>query len=326
MKLMFNFKNSKKMKKIGAILMSIILLAVACNSDKTNKDQTEQKVAVPAKEKELAMNEDSLDMHIIADIMNEINLRRSKIAGEALTVVSETQNLLQLIESGKKDKAIKYGHSLIGKLEVLLAKDPSVSLVPVDVNFQKNELITDIQTVRDITKSAQEAMDDGYYQVAGDLLNGLHSEMIINSMYIPTATYPEAIKVAVAALEEGKVEDAKAVLNEVLGTVIVEKTILPLPVLKAEQMIVEASKVDSVNHDNADKVLNLLKNAEYQLLLAEEMGYGKKDAEYKELNEAIKAIQKSVENKSDSQSAFDSLKVKINKFKERLFPKHKKDN
>lgn len=316
------------MKKIGVLLLSSILVLGACNSGENKKliDSVE-KGNIPEKQESLEMSQDSLDAAIVADIMDEIVQRRSKITDDALTVVAETQNLLQLIEANKKDEAIKYGHQLIGKLEVLLTKDPALSLIPVDVNFQKNELITDIKTVRELVKSAQDAMDEGYYQLAGSLLDNLHSEMIINSMYIPTATYPEAIKASVALLEDGKNDAAKAVLQEVLGTIVVEKTILPLPVLKAEQMIIEAAKVDSVNHENSDKVLNLMKNAEYQLLLAEEMGYGKKDAEYKELNDVIKTIQKSVEEKSDSQSAFDSLKVKISKFKERLFPKNnKKEN
>ena len=313
------------MKKIGLLLLSSILVLSACNSGENKKTIKDvEKGNIPEKEQSLEMSEDSLDAAIVADVMGEIIQRRSGIAKEALTVVAETQNLLQLIEANKNDEAIKYGHQLIGKLEVLLAKDPSLSLIPVDVNFQKNELITDIKTVRELVKSAEDAMDDGYYQLAGDLLGNLHSEMIINSMYIPTVTYPEAIKAAVALLEDGRVADAKSILQEVLGTIVVEKTILPLPVLKAEQMIIEAAKVDSVSHDNADKVVNLLKNAKYQLLLAEEMGYGKKDAEYKDLNDAIKNIQKSVNEKSDSQSAFDSLKVKINKFRERLFPKNQK--
>ena len=308
------------MKKVSVLLMSFILILGACNSNKSN-EETKAEQAIPAKEQSLEMNKDSLDARIAADIVSEIVQRRSEITEAALTVVAETQGLLQLIEAGKKDAAIDKGHMLIGKLEVLLAKDPSLSLIPVDVNFQKDELITDIETVREIVKSAEEAMDEGYYQLAGSLLGDMRSEMIINSAYIPTATYPAAIKAAVALLEEDKTDDAKLVLQKVLGTIVVEETVLPLPVLKAEQMVIEAAAVDSVSHENADKVLNLLKNAEYQLLLAEEMGYGKKDAEYKDLNNMIKDLEKSVNEKSDSKSAFDSLKVKINKFKERLFPK-----
>ena len=311
------------MKKVSVLLIGLMLIVSACNNQQTEKKSVKSN-DIPAKADSLEMNKDSLEARIVADIMGEIVKRRSEITGEALTVVAETQNLLQLIEAAKKDEAIDKGHKLIGKLEVLLAKDPSLSLIPVDVNFRKNELITDIETVREVVKSAEEAMDDGYYQLAGNLLGDLHSEMIINSAYIPTATYPEAIKAAVALLEEDKTKEAKTLLQEVLGTIVIEETVLPLPVLKAEQMIIEAAAVDSVNHENADKVLNLLKNAEYQLLLAEEMGYGKKDAEYKGLNEAIKSLQKSVSEKADSKSAFDSLKVKINKFKERLFPKHNK--
>ena len=314
------------MKKFGIIILGMYLAVFsACNKhDNTNNTDNSNNTAVLKKEKNLEMNQDTLDARIISEIMNEIIDRRSEISDDALTVISETQKLLQLIEANKKDKAIDLGHKLIGKLEVLLAKDPSASIIPVDVSFNKNELITDIETVREITKSAQEAMDKGYYQLAGNILNNLHSEMVINSMSIPTATYPEAIKVSIALLEEDKPEEAKTILQEVLGTVVIEKTVLPLPVLKAEQMIAEAALTDSLSHSNTDKALNLLKNAKYQLTLAEEMGYGKKDQEYKALSNAIDSIQKSVSNKKDNQSEFDSLKVKIRKFKERLFPKRNK--
>jgi molybdenum cofactor biosynthesis enzyme MoaA len=84
-------------------------------------------------------------------------------------------------------------------------------------------------------------------------------------------------------------------------------------------MIKEASKIDEKNHDNIDKVLNLLKNADYQLQLAEEMGYGKKDKEFAELSLAIESLKKSIDKKQNSKSKFDSLKKQIKEFKERLF-------
>lgn len=35
-----------------------------------------------------------------------------------------------------------------------------------------------------------------------------------------------------------------------LGTIVIEKTVLPLPILNAEQMIFEVEKIDSKNHEN----------------------------------------------------------------------------
>ncbi|NPA35669.1 MAG: YfdX family protein [Chlorobi bacterium] len=312
------------MKKFNSLLIGLAVIALsACNNNPVKKELNSP---VPQKEKTLEMNADTLNAMIYADILDEIVKRREAIPAEALSVVAETQNLLQLIEAGKKDEAIEYGHNLIGKLEVLLAKDPSLSFLPVDANFTTDELVTDIGTVRAIVKAAKEAMDDGYYQAAAKILHNLRSEVIISSYYLPTVTYPDAIKVAVAFLEDGKTDDAKTVLQQVISSIIVEKTVLPLPVLKAEQMVIEAAKIDAKDHENADKVVNLLKNARYQLMLAEEMGYGKHDKDYKILEAAIDELQNSVVAKSDSKTAFDSLKANIRKFKDRLFPRSEAKN
>jgi len=128
----------------------------------------------------------------------------------------------------KLNKAIKKGHELIGKLEVLLARDPSLSLIPINVDFQKEEFVTDIETIRKTVKLAQEAMDNEYYRLASDLLKDMRSEIIISTYLLPTATYPDAIKAAVALLEEDKPDEAKAILLNVMGTIVVEKTIEPL--------------------------------------------------------------------------------------------------
>ncbi len=312
------------MKNLKVLLIGLAVFTIsACNNNPVKKEVDS---AVPQKEKTVEMNADTLNARIYADILNEIVKRRSAIPEEALNVVGETQTFLQLVESGKKDKAIDFGHKLIGKLEVLLAKDPSLSFIPVDANFTTDELVTDIKTVRTIVKAAQKAMDDGYYQAAAKLLGDLRSEIVISSYYLPAITYPDAVKVSVALLEEGKQDEAKAVLQQVVSSIVVEKTIMPLPVLKAEQLVIEAADIDAKDHANADKVVNLLKNARYQLMLAEEMGYGKHDKDYKVLETAINEIQKSVEAKSDSKNAFDSLKNSIKKFKERLFPRGEEAN
>ncbi len=312
------------MKKLIALWSVVALLIFSgCNSHK--EKETVQSPAIE-QVKTLEMNADTLNARIINNITKEIATRQSKVSDEAFTVLGDTRKLLDLIQSGKKEDAIDFGHKLIGKLEVLLTKNPSLSFIPVNADYKVNELVTDINTVRKIVEKAKEAMNEGYYQEAQKILESLHSEIVINSYYLPTATYPDAIKVAVALLEENKQDDAAAVLQSVMGTIIIENTVLPLPVLKAEQMIKEASNTDAKDHTNADKVLNLLDNAKYQLSLAEEMGYGKQDKEYKGLLDDIKALKKSVKSKSDSKNAFDSLKVRVKKFKDRLFPQGEQEN
>ncbi len=310
--------------KTNLVSLALILLTVVSCAQNKNKDFDNAPTPVKPKEASLEMNKDSLDLKIIANLEKQIAERKMKLTEEALSTVGETHSLLDEIKKGKKEDAIKKGEILIGKLEVLLTRDPNLSLIPINVNYQKNELITTIEEVRAASKLAQNAMNDGYYQLASDILDDIKSELIINTYLLPTATFPEAIKVAVALLKEDKPKEAELVLNNVLGTIVIQKTIEPLPILNAEQMIIEAALIDKKDHENVAKVLNLLSNADYQLTLAEEMGYGKKDKDFLALEKSIKALKKSVENKENSESKFDSLKKDIIKIKEKIFKKDKK--
>ncbi len=312
------------MKLTKLVLLGLTFVFMTLTSCAQNKKAADVKKPVLKKEATLEMNKDTLDSKVIADIEQQVENRKIKLTEEALTAISETRSLIDEINNKNKDKAIKKGHELIGKLEVLLARDPSLALIPINIDFQKEEFVTDIETIRKTVKLAQEAMDNGYYRLASDLLKDMRSEMVISTYLLPTATYPDAIKAAVALLEEDKPDEAKAILLSVMSTIVVEKTIEPLPVLNAEQMIIEAAVIDKKDHENVDKVINLLKNAEYQLTLAEEMGYGKKDKDYKLLSDSIDVLKKSVKKKENSESKFEQLKADIKKFKKKLFSTSKK--
>ncbi len=308
-------------------LIVLTVLAFTLNACAQTKKEVVKETAnqlskeLPKKETTLAMNKNTLDANINANLDDKIVKKKVKLTKEALSTIKETENLLQLVDKKDKKKALKKGKELIGSLELILAKDPSLALIPVNINYVKEEFVSDIAEVRKVTQAAKKAMDDGYFRVASDLLKDLRSEMVINTYLIPTATYPSAISKATLLVEESKFDDAKAVLQEVLGTIVVEKTVLPLPILNAEQMIFEAEKIDAKDHKNIKKVINLLKNADYQLQLAEELGYGKKDKDYKIFTESIKQLKESVTNKEDSSSKFIKLKEKIKSFKNRLFNK-----
>jgi len=310
----------KRFWKYGIIMMMGLAL-VACGRQQEESVQG----PVPEMQDTLLMNSDTLYAHVMEEIDREIVRRRSTLSQEALATLGETRVLLQTIEKGDTTRAIELGHKLIGELEVMLARDPSLVRILVDVDYQKIESVSDIAVVREVARLAREAMKKGYYRQVAELLENMKSEIVINNYYIPTATYPEGIKLATALLEEGRSDMARAVLYGVLNTIVVEKTILPLPVLKARAMVNEAARLDAQSHENSTTVLNLLRNADYQLRLAEEMGYGKRDKEYATLYDRIRELEKSVEKKENSSSMFDTLRRELKDFQERLFPKNGKE-
>ncbi len=304
-----------KMKTINVMVVALLIVTTSVFSQ---TKPTEQLINVP--EETLCISPEDLEAKSMALIKTEMIKRKLKIKEEAITAVSETKALLQLIEAGEKDKAIEEGNRLIGKFKVLLLREPSANKILVDVQSKKNMLISDIETVKSLVDAAKEKISKRHYQDAAALLNKVKSEVVIQNIFIPTGTYPESIKVATALLKEGNEEDAKKVLQKVLGTLLIEKTILPIPILKAEEAIVAATVLDIKTDDYKGKVVNLLNFADYQLHLAEEMGYGKKDKDYEMLYKLMHKTKDSVTKGIDSKAGLKKSSRQLRKFRERLFP------
>lgn len=297
--------------------MTLVLLIVSASVfGQTEKNDT----LVNVEEKSLCISPEVLEAKFMAIIKAEIIKRQLEIKKEAFTAITETQSLLQLIESGEKEKAIEKGKKLIGEFKVLLLRDSSTDKLLVNVNSHKDMLITDIETVQSIVDQAKEEIEKRHYQDASFLLNKVRSEVVIQSVFLPTAAYPEAIKIATALLKDGKEESAKMVLQEVLSTHVIKKTIIPIPILKAEQAIIEATLLDIKTDDYKGKIINLLNFADYQLHLAEEMGYGKKDKDYNMLYKMLHEVKDSVTKGIDSKADLEKSRRELRKFRERLFP------
>lgn len=298
------------------ILLTLIVFAFTSCQNKTDK-KTEISVEKPTS---LNMKEDSIIIKAQAKAMGKIMKAKEKMAAEAIQAVVQTQNTVQLLANKKADEAIKQLEEVIGKIEIVTARYPELELLPIDVNVKTNDLITDINTVKQITKDAEKALKKEHLQEARALLSGLSSEINITTVNIPLGTYPNAIKTAVKLIDENKLDEAKLVLENTLNELVFEEDMLPIPILQAEVMIDEAmARHLEDRKENKTIVLNLLDNAAYQLKLAEVLGYGGKDKMYKELHNDIKSLKKSANSDKDLIDLFNKVKVKVKNFKERLF-------
>ena len=269
------------------------------------------------------------------DLQNSINDTMSKDfkvkidedTQKALDILKQTQEVIDEISKDKKGDAKSKLAKLIGELEILITKNPKVSLIPVSVNYEIRDAVVDIETAEKLIADAKKVFEDGYYQAAKKVLNTLSSEYVIKISFLPLATYPDAMKIAAKLLEEDKKDDALAVLMNALYILAIQEIAIPLPVLRAEEYIKAAAiVVKEKKEEYIATAVVLLENAEYQLQLAEVMGYGKKDKEYKELATAITELKNAIKEKLETESLFDKLSEKIKNFKERLFFDKVKEN
>lgn len=259
-----------------AALAGVLLVATSCSdgAESANGQQTQPKATVSTPQSENPARG-------TAD--------RRELLQDAVTALQETENALIAIDQNKQKEAIAALERATGKLEILLARRPTLALAPVDVNTVTYDVLGDVKDVEALREQAEEAMEQGRLQDARRLIGDLASETVISTSNLPLATYPAAIKSAAALLAEGKLQDAKRVLQTAINTVVVQETIAPLPLARAQSAIGQArglaEKVDRTAAENT-RLRSLLETAREQVRFGQALGYATK----KDMDGLIEAI------------------------------------
>ncbi len=301
--------------KLFILALSAMLVLSGCSNSEKKADATPPNQDKAAAQDTLVVSADTLHSNVQAQSDMALAKIEKEIAQEAVIALQKTKDAVKALEKNKTKQAYKDLETALGKLEILLTREPDLKVVPVDVKVQITELKTDLETIEASRRTVKRLIKEGKLQAARTILDNLVNEVNISVYQLPLATYPEAIKVAVKHLDQGKTEQAKNVLDTTLGTLIVTETAIPIPVINAQLMVdIAADSVES----NSELALELLREAQDQLGLAEALGYGDRDREFAEINEDIEALKKKINNKEKSKDLFDSLKVRIRKFKERI--------
>ena len=244
-----------------------------------------------------------------------LNEQDKRVSNEAIEIINTIIGVLEQLRAKDKEASIKTIESAIGKLEVLIAKDKSKELIAVDV---KEQLIDFPGTIEDAVYAREVAstlLEEGRVQEARDIMLELASELDIYITLLPVLAYPTALKAIVPLIEQDKFDEALALVVEVIDTLVLEKVVIPLPALRAEQAIVVASELTKDKEDaNKDELKELLAYAKEQLTLAQALGYGRVEQDYKEFLEEIEKIEAILGGNESTKDIFESLKEKLTSF------------
>ncbi len=217
------------------------------------------------------------------------------------------------MNDGKTDDALKALEVATGKLELILARDPKLALVPVDVGMVTHDLFADVDTVKAAIREARDLLDDGKVQDARLLMSNLASEVVISTTSIPLATYPAAIKAISPLLDKGETEKAKLELQAALNTLVVTSDVIPLPLLRSQHMLAEAEKLaenEKRSEEESKQLDALLKAAVEELKLAEVLGYGT-GKDFAPLHKQISEIKDKAAGGKSGKGWFDKLKQQL---------------
>lgn len=278
-------------------ILALALLATGACSDKS-EEANEQDQASPTEVAESAT---------ASDEMNAVDA--SELLEEAVAALQETQTALGAIDEEDDKKALEALERATGKLEILLARSPNLALAPVDVSVVTHDILADEDAVKALKEQVEDKIDDGRLQEARRLMDGLASETIIRVSNLPLATYPEAIKSAAALLAQDKPQEAKEVILTALGTIVVQDTIIPLPIARAQDAISEArelAKKSTRTEEDNDRIAGLLEQAREQLRFARALGYAKKD-DIKDLLDSVDEIEDETKDDQSGSRFFDKI-------------------
>jgi hypothetical protein len=240
--------------------------------------------------------------------------QRGKIIAAASAAIGATKKALQALESDDPETALRSLETATGKLELILARDPGLGLAPVDVTVTTHDLLASPDTVKAMIHDAEHYLEDGEIQQARALMANLASEVVFQTTSIPLATYPDAIKAIVPLIDAGKIDEARAGLQAALNTLVVTTDeVIPLPVLRAEQLLENAEALaenDSRTKSDSATLSGLLTEARGQLRMAELLGYGTKQS-FRPMYEQLDMIEEKVAGGGSGKGWFDRIRQQV---------------
>jgi YfdX protein len=236
---------------------------------------------------------------------------------EAISVIEETQRAIDAIAANTTSEALAALERASGKIDILLARNPSTALIPVSHEVVVFDTAPqDIQTIDEIGEAVDAVIASEDYPAARELLYGLMSELRVRTYNLPLATYPAALAEAARLLDQKKSDEARIVLMMALGTLLAIDQVTPLPLLVAREAINQA---EAQRDKDKEIALALLDTARYELDRAMALGYSAQEPEYKTMKDDISNIQKQLKkNNEDTSSFFSKLQDRLSAFMARL--------
>jgi len=213
---------------------------------------------------------------------------------------------MQSLQHKKVDEAKKQLKTATEKFDLALKNDPTLDIVPLDERIAVFENLASAKEIKHILTSTQELLSHYKLNEARASLAPLRDEMDIETVSLPMKVFPIATKDALKALNKDDTKAAVVIMAEAYNTFLVENAVIPLPLLKAQDLIADAASLDKSKKEEATKLLD---GAKEELDRANLLGYSSKHSpEYKALVESIDAIKKEIKGKNVIEKLYDKLK------------------
>lgn len=247
---------------------------------------------------------------------DEVAKRRKDLINDAVEALDETQKALKELEEKDTEAALESLAVATGKLDLVVARNPKLALAPVDVRVITYDLFATVESIEDAKKEALEHMKEGRLQAARALIENLRSDVVVEVVNVPLATYPAAIRAISPLIDDGKVEEAQTALQQALSTLVVTEQVHALPVIRAEHMLTRAEELAEANDrtdEQSGELSTLLDGARRQLELARALGYGE-EHDFEGYYEQLDLIAEKTRGGKSGSGFFDKIRAALSRF------------
>ena len=233
---------------------------------------------------------------------------------DAIAAIEQTVQAIDSIAAGKTPDALKGIEEATGKVNIVLARNPELALIPVSVEALIIDTAPrDIDDIEKFADAADKAILVDDFPTARALLGALRSEVRVRTYNLPLGIYPTALQEAARLLDKDS-QAASIALLAALNTLVTVDQVTPLPLLVAQEAINQAQTSAQKDKNAAQKVVEA---AEFELNRAMALGYAGQDPEYPALKDDISNLEKQLKGSEDTTSAFSKLKARLGAFLKR---------
>ena len=263
------------------------------------------KVKAGTFKKEATVDETKRLHKVINDVVQAHKNGLKKAPKEFLNALNSTVMALGAIRENKINEAQKLLAQAQKDFDTAFKKEPKLGLIPVVDNAEVITFNAPLKVIKHIKDAATQLLEDNDTQVAIDMLTPLQDEIIIKTQYVPAYLYPKAVKEAQKELKDGKKDAAFSTIVTALDASELKTIIIPIPLLTAQDMVLEASKLEKSDKKGALKLLNA---AQEELQKAVLLGYTHEyTLAYKNIDIKIEALKKEIEGKNIVAKLYDEL-------------------
>ncbi len=290
--------------------MFILVVLVGC--DRKDKLATEPDIESLKKPEQTYLTEKQIQTYVDKEINLAIDLGNKNIIQEAADVIVLTRSGISSILNEKYADAIENIDKAIAKAELIIRSDHPTKIIS-EVNIEVLDRAENAEKANYLIHNIDSLMELGELQKAKNLMTQLTSELRITRESISISDYLQTLKNAGQLLKGKEREKALLELNSMLSSITIERSITPLPLIIAQNMVIEMEKLMNKEHPDMESILALLNDAQYQIRFAQMLGYGKTEEEYQQIYDGFKEIKTGL-----NENNFSGVKKRIQDIEEYL--------